>query len=155
MFQRETVLTVLWQNWIHFDNIKKADTNYFIARHHSLLHLSVNFNWKNRLKEETALLISARVQLCVLSVEAGVPFLHCSDSALSSLCFHSAASTRLACPTCRLFFTPSVQRAREREEKFGFNSWLPWQHLVSPQQIGTGTGLSMSVCRQDLGHALC
>lgn len=44
---------------------------------------------------------------------------------------------------------------REGEAKFGWNSWLPWQHFVPPQRIGTGTGLSMSVCRQDLGHALC
>lgn len=43
----------------------------------------------------------------------------------------------------------------EREAKFGWNSWLPWQRFVPPQRIGTGTGLSMSVCRQDLGHALC
>ncbi|KAI3351433.1 hypothetical protein L3Q82_020286 [Scortum barcoo] len=31
----------------------------------------------------------------------------------------------------------------EREAKFGWNSWSPWQHFVPPQRIGTGTGLSM------------
>lgn len=62
----------------------------------------------------------------------------------------SAASTRLAAPPV-VFLAAGL----EREAKFGWNSWLPWQHFVPPQRIGTGTGLSMSVCRQDLGHALC
>lgn len=54
-------------------------------------------------------------------------------------------------PTCRFF----SRRLLEGEAKFGWNSWLPRQHFVPPRRIGTGTGLSVSVCRQDLGHALC
>lgn len=126
-----------------------------ITCYHSLnhLHKSVNSHWKNQSKEETALLICARVQRRSVSVAAGVHFLPlCRLSTEPSLCFHkrlSAASTRLSAPPV------AFAAGSEREAKFGCNSWFPWQHFVPPQRIGTGTGLSMSVCRQDLGHALC
>lgn len=84
---------------------------YVITCYHSLIHLSkkdmsVNFYWKNRLKEETALLISARVQQHFVCMAAGVRFLPlCHLSTELALCFLkrlSAASTRLPpSPTCR------------------------------------------------------
>lgn len=50
---------------------------YVITCYRSLIHqskkdMSGNFYWKNRLKEETALLISARVQQRFVCTAAGV-----------------------------------------------------------------------------------
>lgn len=121
-----------------------------ITCHHSPLHLfnteaSVNLNRKNRLDGEAALSIPASLSAARWSRRGGLSALSPRRRFLP----RSAPFARFTCPTCH---SPPPS---EREAKFGWNSWLPWQRFVPPQRIGTGTGLSMSVCRQDLGHALC
>lgn len=135
-----------------------------ITCHHSPLHLfntdtsmNFNFNWKNQFEEETASSVSASARRRIVSMVAGfslfqheAAFVSCS-APFALLASHAPPVIPPPHPT-----PPHPElRKREREAKFGWNSWLPWQRFVPPQRIGTGTGLSMSVCRQDLGHALC